>query len=191
MSDAQEIEAKSDSNGKPTVIRPSPSAAGESLARDAAAAGGPFKEPPEYEGSIGRTTFDDHGSADGTITVVLPPENIDAVPSQSLLKITSMPDKREYVATVTAGPFCEPDGMRADAPALIASAVNRAMAMPRHHGRVQASIIGLRLGTGMTPARHRPKPNSPVHRVPDSEMAGILNLTGDIRLGIAYGHDSV
>lgn len=178
-------------NAKPTAVRSAPAKAAETLAEDAEAAGGPFKEPPEYEGSIGRTTFDDRSSADGTITVVLPPDNIDVTPSQSLLKITSMPDRREYVASVTAGPFCEPDGMRADAPALIASAVHGAMAMPRHHGRIQATIIGQKFGQGLMPARHRPKPNSPVHRVPDSEMAGILNLTGDIRLGLAYGHDSV
>jgi uncharacterized protein len=173
------------------AVRRAPATAGETLAKDAEANGGPFKEPPEYEGSIGRTTFDDRASADGTVTVVLPPENIDVVPSQSLLKILSMPDKREYIATVTEGPFCEPDGMRADAPALIASAVNRAMAVPRHHGRVQASIIGERFPQGVMPARRRPKPNSPAHRVPDSEMAEILNLTGDLRLGLAYGHDSV
>jgi uncharacterized protein len=178
-------------NGSAAAVRAAPASAGETLARDAEEGGGPFNEPTEYEGSIGRTTFDDRSSADGTITVVLPPDNIDVTPSQSLLKILSMPDRREYVASVTAGPFCEPDGMRADAPALIASAVNGAMAMPRHHGRVQATIIGQKFGQGMMPARHRPKPNSPVHRVPDSEMAGILNLTGDIRLGLAYGHDSV
>src|SRR5438105_8101536 len=65
------------------------------------------------------------------------------------------------------------------------------MVMPRHHGRVQATIIGQRIERGIVPARHRPKPNSPVHTVPDSEMAGILNLVGDVRIGLAYGHDSV
>jgi hypothetical protein len=151
----------------------------------------PFPHPfPARKGSIGRTTFDDRSSQDGTVTVVLPPENVDVVPSQSLLKITSA-DKREYIASVTAGPFCEPDGMRADAPALISSAVNRAMIMPRHHGRVQATIIGQRIGGGLTAARHRPKPNSPVHSVPDAEMAEILNLKGELRLGLVYGHDTV
>lgn len=178
-------------NGKGNTVRPAPVSAGETLERDAEEGGGPFQEPPEYEGSIGRTTFDDRSSSDGTVTIILPPENIDDTPSQSLLKIISMPDRREYVASLTAGPFCEPDGMRADAPALIASVVHRAMAMPRHHGRAQATIIGERLAQSMVPARHRPKPNSPVHRVPDNEMARILNLTGDIRLGLAYGHDSV
>ncbi|MBV8593228.1 MAG: ATP-binding protein [Caulobacteraceae bacterium] len=173
------------------AVSPSPATARESLARDAAANGGAYEEPEEYRGSVGRTTFDDRSSADGTVTVVLPPENVDVVPSQSLLKIRSVADRREYIATVTAGPFCEPDGLRADAPALIASAVNRAMMMPRHHGRVQATIIGQRIGSGLTAARHRPKPNSPVHSVPDAEMADILSLNGNIRLGLVYGHDTV
>src|SRR5258705_13595649 len=108
-----------------------------------------------------------------------------------MLKAVSMPDRREYIASVTAGPFCEPDGMQADAPALVASAVNRAMVMPRHHGRVQATVIGQRVERGIMPARYRPKPNSPVHPVPDAEMASILNLVGNVRIGLAYGHDSV
>lgn len=173
------------------VVEPTPTSATASLARDAEANGGAYQEPPEYRDSIGRTTFDDRSSSDGTVTVVLPPENVDVVPSQGLLKIKHFADKREYIATVTAGPFCEPDGLRADAPALIASAVNRAMIMPRHHGRVQATIIGQQVGQGITTARHRPKPNSAVHSVPDTEMADILNLNGNMRLGLVYGHDAV
>lgn len=173
------------------AVEPTPPEARSSLARDAEGNGGAYEEPPEYRGSIGRTTFDDRSSSDGTVTVVLPPDKVDVVPSQSLLKIRSVADKREYIATVTAGPFCEPDGLRADAPALIASAVNRAMIMPRHHGRVQATIIGQRIGSGLTAARHRPKPNSPVHSVPDAEMADILSLNGNVRLGLVYGHDTV
>ena len=173
------------------IINDAPEHASETLARDAAKGGGSYKVPAEYEGSIGRTTFDDRSSADGTMTVLLPPDGIDVVPSQSLLKIVSVPDGREYIASVTAGPFCEPDGMRADLPALVSSAVNGAIVMPRHHGRVQATIIGQRVGRGIMPARHRPKPNSPVHPVPDAEMASILNLVGDMRIGLAYGHDSV
>lgn len=186
MLDEQDITTTSNAS-----VEPTPAEARSSLARDAQANGGAYEEPSEYRGSIGRTTFDDRSSADGTVTVVLPPEHVDVIPSQSLLKIRSVADKREYIGTVTAGPFCEPDGLRADAPALIASAVNRAMIMPRHHGRVQATIIGQRIGSGLTAARHRPKPNSPVHPVPDAEMADILSLNGNIRLGLVYGHDTV
>jgi uncharacterized protein len=175
----------------PAVVKPAPATVVQNLAAEAAKAGGPFQEPAEYQGSVGRTTFDDRGSVDGNVTVVMPHENVEMVPSQSLVRITSMPDKREYIASVTAGPFNEPDGLSADSPALIASAVNKALMMPRHHGRVRTTILGQRISGNLMPARHRPKPNSPVHTVADSEMAKILNLVGEMSLGNVYGHDTV
>ena len=173
------------------VVKPVPEAAGSTLLADAASNGGPFEDTAEYKGSVGRTTFDDRSSVDGTVAVVLPAGNVDLMPSQSLVRIISVPDRREYIASVTSGPFNEPDGLRADAPALIASAVHGARTMPRHHGRVRATVLGQRVDGGLMPARHRPKPNSPVHTVSDAEMAAILNLAGDVRLGLVYGHDTV
>ena len=173
------------------VVKPVPEAAGSNLLADAVNNGGPFEDTAEYKGSVGRTTFDDRSSVDGTVAVVLPSDNVDLMPSQSLVRIISVPDHREYIASVTSGPFNEPDGLRADAPALIASAVHGARTMPRHHGRVRATVLGQRVDGGLVPARHRPKPNSPVHTVSDAEMAAILNLAGDVRLGLVYGHDTV
>lgn len=189
--DAIEPSTASQSATEHQPIRDIPLSAGERLAADAAQNGGPFQEPTEYRDSVGRTTFDDHGSTDGNVSVVLPSENVELVPSQSLVRILSMPDRREYIASVTAGPFNEPDGLRADAPALIASAVNGAITMPRHHGRIRATLLGQRRDGSLMPARHRPKPNSPVHTVSEDEMATILNLEGDMRLGLVYGHDAV
>ncbi len=178
-------------SSKEAPIKPAPRTATASLASDAAQAGGAFEEPPEYKNSVGRTTFDDRGSVDGNVVVVMPPEDVESVPAQSLVRILSMPDRREYIASVTAGPFNEPDGLSADSPALIASAVNKTLTMPRHHGRIRATILGQRIAGNLTPARRRPRPNSPVHTVSDDEMAAILNLTGEMRLGLVYGHDSV
>jgi hypothetical protein len=172
-------------------VRPAPERTSANLAQDAKDGGGAFVEPPEYRGSIGRTTFDGGNSQDGDVAVVLPPDNVDDVPAQSLVRILSMPDRREYIATVTAGPFNEPDGLQANAPALIASAVHGALTMPRHHGRIEARILGQRFESNLMPARRRPKPNSPVHLVTDREMSTILNLEGDMRLGLVYGHDTV
>ena len=161
------------------------------LSADAAQNGGSFEDTGHYRGSVGRTTFDDRASVDGTVAIVLPATNVDLMPSQSLIRITSVPDQREYIASVTAGPFNEPDGLRADSPALIASAVHGARTMPRHHGRVRATVLGQRIDGALVPARHRPKPNSPVHTVSDTEMSSILNLGGDVRLGLVYGHNTV
>ena len=177
--------------GDSPSVKPTPRAASDNLGRVAMENGGSFQLPAQYQGAIGRTTFDDRSSIDGAITVILPRENVDLVASQSLVRVLSVPDDKEYIASVTAGPFNEPDGLKADSPSLIASAVHGAMTMPRHHGRFAATILGARIGKRLVPARHRPKPNSPVHSVADSEMSEILNLVGDMRLGLMYGHDTV
>jgi hypothetical protein len=173
------------------AVREAPVSAGQTLAEDAANNGGAFAEDPDYQGSFGRTLFDDRASEDGTVTVVFPPERIGDVPSQSLIRILSKPDRHEYIASVTAGPFCEPDGLPAQAPQLIVTAVRGHHTLPRHHGRLQATIIGEKTAKGIIPARLRPRPNSAVHLVPSTEVATILNLQGNARLGLLNGHDDV
>lgn len=157
--------------------------------------GGAYEEPESHRGSFGRTLFDSAQSEDGSVTVVMPHEELDAVPGQSLVRIISRPDsdeeRREYIGAVIAGPFAEPDGMRADAPGLVISAVNRAIMMPRYHGRAQVALLGEMINGRLVPPRFRPKPNSPTWVVPDNEMTDILGLHGDMRLGLAEGHDNV
>jgi DNA helicase HerA-like ATPase len=147
--------------------------------------------PPAYRGSFGRTLFDTPGSSDGELTVVMHADEIEKVTSQALLRIASYPDDRRYVATVTAGPFYDPDGIRADSTALVISAVNGAIGMPGHHGRVEVSILGAEIDGRIGPANRRPMPNSPVFTVRDDEMAHILGLEGDFPLGVVMGHQSV
>jgi hypothetical protein len=154
--------------------------------------GGHYKEPEDYKGSIGRTLFDSAQSEDGTITIVMPSESIDQIPAQSLVRILSKPDGRIYVGMVISGPFAEPDGMRAESPSLVISAVNKALMMPKFHGRMQVSLMGEQLDDSrLIPPRLRPKPNSPVWVLPDDEMARILEITGEMRFGIADGHESI
>lgn len=129
-----------------------------------------WEEPEAYRGSVGRTMFDTPGARDNTITVLLPTDAVQQVPAQSLVRIDSHPDRRRYLAIVVAGPFAEPDGLRADAPAIVTTAVRGATFMPRYHGRVQVEIIGEQLASGtMVPPRFRPLPNSPVFVVNSDE----------------------
>jgi uncharacterized protein len=174
----------------PTVL-PTPSTSMDRLQELADRHGGPYVEPAEYSGSIGRTLFDSMQSQDGTVTVVLPKEDIDRVPSQSLLRIKSMPDGREFTGIVSAGPFAEPDGLSPQSPSLVISAVNKAMMMPSYHGRMQVSLMTELLDGRQAAPRHRPKPNSPVWTVPDDEMSAILNIHGDVRLGVVDGHETI
>ena len=173
------------------AVNPAPVSAAQTLADDAANNGGTFAEDSEYQGAFGCTLFDDRASEDGTVTVVFPPERIGDIPSQSLIRIVSKPDRHEYIASVSAGPFCEPDGLPAQAPQLIVTAVRGHQTLPRHHGRLQATILGEKTPKGIIPARLRPRPNSAVHLVPSADVAAILNLEGDARLGLLNGYDDV
>src|SRR5262245_46597578 len=76
----------------------------EQLDHDIAQAGGESHEPLEYVGAVGRSMFDLPTSEDNTVTVLLPREEIGKVPSQSLVRVHSVPDKRVYLGIVVKGP---------------------------------------------------------------------------------------
>jgi uncharacterized protein len=150
-----------------------------------------WEEREEDREAIGRTMFDVSGSKDNTLTVLLPKERVDQVPAQSLVRIESRSDDRTYLGIVTAGPFAEPDGLRADAPAIVTTTVRGGIFMPRYHGRVQVEILGERVNGMLVPPRFRPIPNSPVFILTGPECAEVLRLGGEIRLGVVSGDDSL
>ena len=164
----------------------------QQLADDIARAGGPKLANPDDADSVGVTMFDLPGSNDLTITVLLGREHLQRAPSQSLVRIESRNDKRKYLGVVTAGPFAEPDGLRADSDILKAVATHRGDYLPPFHGRVQVTILGEEVKGGeLTPPRLRPLPNSPVFVLKDDEAAKVLKCGGDVRLGLAVGHEQV
>ena len=141
---------------------------------------------------IGRTMFDTPGSEDLTVTVLLSQERVQLAPSQSLVRIVSRPDGRKYLGVVDAGPFAEPDSLRADSPILLAVATREASYLPRYHGRVQIKLLGEELSDGsLSPPRLRPLPHSPVYLLEEAETAKVLKAEGDLRLGLASGHENV
>lgn len=162
------------------------------LAAEVAAAGGPAEPDPLDAAAVGRTMFDLPGSTDLTVTVLLPNDRLHAAPAQSLVRITSRRDGRTYLGVVTAGPFAEPDGLKGDSPLLKAVATHGGGYLPPYHGRVQVTILGEELPDGtLTPPRLRPVPNSPVAVLTDEEAAKVLQCGGDVRLGLAAGHEAV
>ena len=98
------------------AVAATPASVLTALGQEIEAAGGEWQEPPEYEGSVGRTMFDSPSSEDGSLTVLLPRDNIDKFCTQAIVRIRSVPDGRTYLGAVVQGPFADPDGLRADAP---------------------------------------------------------------------------
>ena len=173
-------------------VAPLPAEALEAVEQDIEDAGGEYEEAPEYEGSVGRTMFDTPYSEDGTVTALMPKENIEDVPRQTLVRIKSIDDGRSYLGAVVKGPFAEPDGLRADSPILVSVTVRGIVLQPRHHGRVQVEIVGEELGDGaVVPPRRRPLPNSPVFVLDGDETARVLGTGGNVRLGVADGHEDI
>ncbi len=183
---------KKGSTAESNSILATPTEAFKALEEDSATAGGPFFVPEEYAGSVGRTMFDTPSSKDGTITVLMPDVNIDKLPNQALVRIKSFKDGRTYLGAVVAGPFAEPDGLRADATPLVVTTVSGALLTPKFHGRAQVEIIGEELEGGIiVPPRLRPKPNSAAFPLSDEETARVLRTDGDIRIGLADGYEDL
>ena len=177
---------------QPAAVMGTPESAYQEIDAVSERAGGAWELPLGYEGSVGRTMFDTPASHDGTLTVLLPKENIDRLPSQALVRIESLTDKRTYLAAVVEGPFADPDGLRADATPIVVSTVKGGLLMPAYHGRVQVELIGEKLSGGaVVPPRRRPKPNSPVFALDAAETAEVLRLRGSLRLGLADGFDDL
>lgn len=188
------------------------------LEEEISSAGGEWQD--EFPNAAGRTAFDAPNSKDNTISVLVPPQNINKMASRALVRIESRPkeqggDGRHYLGVVVQGPFSEPDGLRADAPTLVAMGVKGTMFMPRYHGRVQVAIIGEILSSNaqsdetfpetngvvqqdkagkpntIIPPRFRPLPNSPVYPLSQEETIVALNILGDIQLGLAVGYEDM
>lgn len=146
----------------------------------------------------GMTMFDVPGSEDNLITVLLPKDKIRSIGAHSLVEIRSRSkenggDGRTYRGTVVAGPFHEPDGIRADAHVMVTTTVHGGIFMPNYHGKVLIELLGEISDGIMMPPRFRPLPNSPVFVLSSEETAKALKVDPDpgIRLGMAIGHDNI
>ncbi len=147
---------------------------------------------PAPDGSIGATMFDQPGSEDNSITVLLGRDKLQMAPAQSLVRIISRGDQRRYLGVVTAGPFAEPDSLRADSNILVTVATRGGDYLPSFHGRVQVTLMGEELADGtLSPPRLRPLPHSPVYRLDEKESMAVLKSAGDLRLGLAVGHEQL
>ncbi len=144
------------------------------------------------DGAIGRTMFDTPSSEDLAVTVLLCQERVQLLPSQSLVRVVSRGDGKQYLGVVSGGPFAEPDSLRADSAVLVAVATRGAEYLPRFHGRVRVTILAEELADGtQCPPRLRPLPHSPVYLLDAKETARLLRAEGAIRLGLAVGLDGV
>lgn len=183
---------KSAKGFKPLPVSPN---AMQGLEAVASEVGGPYVPLPETEGAVGFTHFDTPSSEDNSVIVLLAKENMDRLPSQALVRVKSLKDDgavdRTYLGVVVAGPFAEPDGLRADSPIVVATTVQGRIFLPRYHGRVHLQILGEESGGQLVPPRWRPRPNSPVFPLDLEETERVLKVGGEARVGTVVGQDQI
>ncbi len=159
--------------------------------------GGPYEPPAGSEGAVGFTHFDTPNSEDNTVVVLLAKENMESLPSQAIVRIRSLPNakeglpQRDYLGIVVAGPFAEPDGLRADSSIVVATTVQGKIFLPRYHGRAFVQILGEEVAGQVVPPRFRPRPNSPVFPLSTDETSKVLQAGGNARLGVVVGQEDI
>ncbi len=153
--------------------------------------GGPYQTPPGTEGAVGFTHFDTPSSEDNAVVVLLAKENMGDLPAQTIVRIKSLEDKRDYLGIVVGGPFAEPDGLRADSSIVVATTVQGKIFLPRYHGRAFLQILGEDVNGQLVPPRFRPRPNSPVFPLSTAETEKVLQVQGDARLGVVIGQEEI
>lgn len=184
-----------------TVEKLKMDAAAKALEATAEEHGGPYAEPEPYRGSCARTMFDRPGSEDGTVTVLVPEDNVHALRRDAFVRIDSVHPRTgevdaSFVGTVSSGPFAEPDALAATAPTLLVAAANGAVLTPKYHGIAEIALIGEVSGAVTIPATRRPCPNSPVFKLGDDQIVRTLGLdiapsARPFRLGLLQGHDAI
>jgi uncharacterized protein len=172
-----------------------PSSALDNLNAVSEEAGGAYKPLPGTENAVAFTHFDSASSEDDSLTILLTKENMPHLPSQALVRINSLTDdgriERSYLGVIVAGPFAEPDGLRADSPIIVATTVQGKIFLPRYHGRAYVNILGEESEGQIIPPRFRPRPNSPVFALDPADTARFLKVAGNARIGLVVGQEEI
>jgi uncharacterized protein len=147
---------------------------------------------PETKDAVGFTHFDSSGSHDNLITVLTTREDLPRLASQTLVRIKSRDDERNYLGVVVRGPFAEPDAISANSTMAIGvvSQGKKIAFTFDYHGRAEVELLGQETVEGkLIPHKHRPRPKSAVFLLKPEESAAFLGLSGDMCLGLVSGYE--
>ncbi|XXF81643.1 ATP-binding protein [Myxococcaceae bacterium GXIMD 01537] len=145
---------------------------------------------PELESAVGFTHFDTASSQDNLLTVLMTREDLHKLPSQTLVRVKSLEDKRSYLGVVVRGPFSEPDAVAANSTIAVGVVVQgkKLSYTFDYHGRVEIEILGEEADGNLIPPGHRPRPKSPVFLLDDEESEHVLGMKGELCLGMVVGY---
>jgi uncharacterized protein len=146
---------------------------------------------PELDKAVGFTHFDNASSEDNLITVLMTREDLHKLPSQTLVRVKSLEDKRSYLGVVVRGPFSEPDAVAANSNIAVGVVVQgkKLSYTFDYHGRAELEILGEESDNKLIPPGHRPRPKSPVFLLDDEESEHVLGMQGELCFGMVVGYE--
>jgi hypothetical protein len=149
----------------------------------------------EAEGAIAFVHFDPSAVKSHIVQALVHGNDLANVHRGMYVHITSTKDKRRYSGRVVEGPFYTPDALKRDSTPVQFIILNqgqgKVLAVPEYHGWVQIEILGEERSGSLSGAVRRPHPASPVLPYDSTMMSAMLNLDGNIRLGLLDNYDSV
>ncbi len=146
---------------------------------------------PELASAVGFTHFDTSSSDDNLLTVLMTRDDLHRLASQTLVRVKSREDKRDYLGVVVRGPFAEPNGVPANS-TMAVGVITHGKKLTytfEYHGRAEIELLGQEVGGVLQPPRFRPRPQSPVFVLSEEESAKVLGVGGLLSLGRVVGYE--
>jgi hypothetical protein len=157
----------------------------EELARRAAQA----------EGAIAFVHFDPSAVKSHIVQALVHSDDLTKVHRGMYVHIVSAKDNRRYSGRIVEGPFYNPDALKRDSTPVQFIILNqgqgKVLAVPEYHGWVQIEILGEERNSSLSGAVRRPHPASPVLPYDSTMMSAMLNLDGNIRLGLLDNYEEI
>src|SRR2546423_11762602 len=149
----------------------------------------------EAEGAIAFIHFDPSATKSHIVQALVHSDDLTKVHRGMYVHIVSMTDKRRYSGRIVEGPFYNPDALKRDSTPVQFIILNqgqgKVLAVPEYHGWAQIEILGEERGGSLAAATRRPHPASPVFPYDETMMAAMLNLDGNIRMGLIDNYQAI
>jgi DNA helicase HerA-like ATPase len=149
----------------------------------------------EAEGAIAFVHFDPTPVKSHIVQALVHGNDLTKVHRGMYVHITSIKDDRHYSGRIVEGPFYNPDALRRDSTPVQFIILNqgkgKVLAVPEYHGWVQIEILGQEHNGSLSGAVRRPHPASPVLPYDSTMMSAMLNLDGNIRLGLLDNYEEI
>jgi uncharacterized protein len=149
----------------------------------------------EAEGAIAFVHFDPSAVKSHIVQALVHGNDLPNVHRGMYVHIVSTKDERRYSGRIVEGPFYNPDALKRDSTPVQFIILNqgqgKVLAVPEYHGWVQIEILGEERGGSLSGATRRPHPASPVLPYDETMMAAMMNLDGNIRLGLLDNYEAI